>query len=157
MPSSWGGFIVAKGNLPREKYPTIPYFHFLQSKQTQKRNKYPSVDNFFIYPPFVWSAVSEDSRKTKKQIPAAPKNTPFPRKNAPPRKSYRIKNIPECRISLRIPIILGDFQMKTSRSTTSSTRPPILLRLRITQEFTGKTKKGQKKNSKNPVKFVINS
>ena len=80
-----------KGNLPREKYPTISYFQILQSKQTQKRNKHPSVDNFFICPPFVWSAVSEDSRKTKKQIPAAPKNTPFPRKNAPPRKSYRTK------------------------------------------------------------------
>ena len=91
MPSSWGGFIVVKGNLPREKYPTISYFQILQSKQTQKRNKYPSVDNFFICPPFVWSAVSGNSGKTKKQIPAAPKNTPFPRKNAPPRKSYRIK------------------------------------------------------------------
>lgn len=91
MPSSWGGFNVVKEKLLRKNTPTIPYFQILQSKQTQKRNKYPSVDNFFICPPFVWSAVSEDSRKTKKQIPAAPKNTPFPRKNAPPRKSYRIK------------------------------------------------------------------
>ena len=91
MPSSWGGFIVVKEKLLREKYPTIPYFQILQSKQTQKRNKHPSVDNFFICPPFVWSAVSGNSRKTKKEMPAAPKNTPFPRKNAPPRKSYRTK------------------------------------------------------------------
>ena len=157
MPSSWGGFIVAKEKLLREKYPIIPYFQILQSKQTQKRNKHPSVDNFFICPPFVWSAVSEDSRKTKKQIPATPKKHPLPTKKRPAAQILPHKNIPECHISLRILIILGDFQMKTSRSTTSSTRPLILLRLRVTLEPAGKTKRGQKKNSKNPVKFVANS
>ena len=150
MPSSWGGFIVVKEKLLREKYPTISYFQILQSKQTQKRNKHPSVDNFFICPPFVWSAVSEDSRKTKKQIPAAPKNTPFPRKNAPPRKSYRIKHsrMPYFPQDLRI---TQEFQTKTSRSTTSSTRPPILLRLRITLEPAGKTKRGKRKIPKTPT------
>ena len=100
MPSSWGGFIVVKEKLLRGKHPTIPYSQILQSKQTQKRNKYPSVDNFFICPPFVWSAVSEDSRKTKKQIPAAPKNTPShektPRRaNITARKHSRMPYFPQ--------------------------------------------------------------
>ena len=145
-----------KGNLPREKYPTIPYFQILQSKQTQKRNKYPSVDNFFICPPFVWSAVSEDSRKTKKEMPAAPKNTPFPRKNAPPRKSYRIKTFQNA-------VFPSGFKNNTRISDENISvdnffNPPLFVsQIKSNTRTCRKNEKGQKKNSKNPVKFVINS
>ena len=149
MPSSWGGFIVVKEKLLREKYPTISYFQILQSKQTQKRNKHPSVDNFFICPPFIWSAVSEDSRKTKKEMQKKKKNTPFPRKNAPPRKSYRIKHsrMPYFPQDLRI---TQEFQTKTSRSTTSSTHPPFVSQIKNNTRTCRKNEKGPKEKFQKP-------
>ena len=156
MPSSWGGFIVVKEKLLREKYPTISYFHFLQSLLVQgKINTLRSTTSSFVLLSFGRQSQETQEKQRNKspppqKIPPSHEKTPR-RANLTARKHSRMPYFPQ---DLRI---TQEFQTKTSRSTTSSTHPLLFLRLRITLEPAGKTKRGQKKNSKNPTKFVANS